>query len=381
MTSRERVLMALDHQEPDRVPIFFGTSGATSMLALAYDRLKRYLGISGETKVFWRALQYALLDEEVMVRFGSDGRVLVPGPAPSTLEREQSSDSFVDAWGIPWTRRPESYYFEIVEPPLRNAVTKDLDHYAWPNLTDPSRFRGLREKAREIQQAGYAVVALSGASPFEYSYMLRGVDQWLMDLLADRDFADALLRKLTDLQAGATRRLLQEAGENIDVIVIGDDLATQNAPMMAPALYRSLVKPYHAELIAEIKRGTKAKIFYHSCGNVYPLIDDLIEIGVDLLNPIQVAAKDMNDTARLKTIFVQLSFCGAIDSQNVLPHGSPDDVRKEVRRRIGDLGPRGGYIVSAVHLFQPDVPPENVCAMFDEASNFGKYPLTIASAT
>jgi uroporphyrinogen decarboxylase len=211
-TSRERVLCALDHQEPDRVPIFFGTSGVTTMLAPAYDRLKAYLGMDGETRVFWRALQYSLLDEAVMVRCGSDGRPLIPGPAPSTLARELSAESFVDGWGIAWTFNRHSAYYEISAPPLAHATIEDLATYPWPDLGHPSRFQGLKERARAIQEAGYAVVALSGVSPFEYAYMLRGVERWFTDLAEDPEFAHALLRTLTDRMRAGVAGLLAEAG-------------------------------------------------------------------------------------------------------------------------------------------------------------------------
>jgi uroporphyrinogen decarboxylase len=377
-TSRDRVLCALGREEPDRVPIFFGTSGVTTMLAAAYDRLKAHLGMPGETRVFWRALQYALLDEEVMARFHSDGRPLIPGPAPATLERELADDAFIDGWGITWQRTPGNHYYEIVRPPLQHAGVDDVEIYPWPDLAHPSRFEGLGSRAREIHAAGYAVVALSGVSPFEYCYMLRGVEQWLTDLAANPDFANALLRKVTDLQCAAAMRLLEEAGDDVDVIITGDDLGSQHAPLISPRMYRRMVKPYHAELQAAIKRRTNAKIFYHSDGNVYPLIGDLIEIGVDVLNPVQVSAGEMADTARLKREFGEhLSFCGAIDTQDVLPHGTPDDVRREVRRRIRDLAPGGGYILASVHCIQPDVPLQNVVAMFEEALTAGRYPLYV----
>jgi uroporphyrinogen decarboxylase len=376
LTSRERVLCALNHEEPDRVPIFFGTSGATTMLAPAYDRLKAHLGIQRETKVFWRALQYTLMDEDVMARFGSDGRPLFMGPVPSTVERDLSEDALIDAWGITWRRTPGNHYFEIIQPPLQTATVDDLARYPWPDLAHPSRFVGLKAKAKAIQDAGHAVVALSGVSVFEYCYMLRGVENWLTDLAANPDFALALMRQVTDLQREAACRLLDEAGEYIDVVITGDDLGSQNAPLISPKMYRRLVKPFHAEMLAAIKSRTKAKVFYHSDGNIYPLLGDLIEIGVDLLNPVQVSAKDMGDTARLKREFgTRLSFCGAIDTQDVLPYGTPDDVRREVRRRINDLGPGGGYILAAVHCIQPDVPPENVVAMLEEAQLAGRYPL------
>jgi len=377
MTSRERVLCALNHEEPDRVPVFFGTSGATTMNTTAYDRLKLHLGLQTETRAFWRALQYAWLDEEVMVRFHSDGRPLIPGPAPSTLSREISPDRFVDAWGITWQRQPGNHYFDIALPPLREATMDDLGRYPWPAVADPRRFAGLKDQARTLQGAGYAVVALTGISPFEFGYMLRGMDQWFLDLAGDHDFVHALMRKLTDLMQSAAARLLEEAGEYIDVVITGDDLGSQNAPLISPAMYRQLIKPFHAELLSGIKQRTRARVFYHSDGDIYPLLGDLIEIGVDLLNPVHVSAKDMGDTARLKREFGdRLSFCGAIDTQWALPRGTPDDVRREVRRRIKDLAPGGGYILAAVHCLQPDVPPENVCALFEEAVVAGRYPIT-----
>ena len=360
------------------MPIFIGTSGVTTFNTAAYDRFKTFLGIKSETRTFWRALQYAVLDEEVMVRLHSDGRMLVPNAPPSTLNRELAPDRFVDAWGITWQGHPGNQYFDIAGHPLRHATAADLAAYPWPDLAHPSRFQGLKEKARAIQAAGYAVVALSGITPFEFSYMLRGMDQWFLDLGGDPEFADALMRKLTDLMRAGAEALLDEAGEFIDVLVTGDDLGSQNAPLISTAMYRRLIKPFHAELMQSIRRKTKAKIFYHSDGNIYPLLPDLIEIGIDLLNPVHVSARDMGDTARLKREFGdRLSFCGAVDTQTVLPHGTPQDVRSEVRRRIKDLAPGGGYILSPVHCLQPDVPPENALAMFDEAVRAGTYPLAL----
>lgn len=376
LTARERVLCALNHDEPDRVPIFFGTSAATTLLAPAYERLKAHLGIRSKTKVFSRGSQSVLMDEEVLLAARSDGRPLVAGPAPSALAHELPGDAYVDGWGCVWERRPGDLYFKVIDSPLRHATLDDLDNFSWPDLAYPGRFRGLKEQAQATQQAGFAVVALSGVSPFEQAFISRGIEELLYDLAGNQDFVLALLRKITDLMKASVIRLLEEAGSHIDVLITGDDLGSQNAPLMSPAMYRRLIKPFHAELMAEIKRRTPAKIFYHSDGNIYPLIGDLIELGVDLLNPVQVSAKDMGDTARLKQQFGdRLAFCGAIDTQWTLPHGTPEDVRREVRRRIKDLAPGGGYILAAVHCIQPDVPPENICAMLDEAVAAGKYPL------
>ena len=378
MTSRERVVCALNHEEPDRVPIFFGTSGVTTMLSPAYERLKAHLGIQGEPGYISRTFQYALLDEEAMVGMHSDGRPLLPGPAPSALRREISTDEFVDDWGIPWRRSPGSLYYKVVSNPLREASMEDLERYPWPDLGHPSRFVGLADKARRIHEAGYAVVALTGVSPFEHIQLLRGTDAWMIDMATDPEFSHALLTRVCDLMSQACAGLIAEAGEEIDVILAGDDLGAQNAPLISPAMYRRLLKPYHAELLAGIKSGTRAKIFFHSDGNVYPLLRDLVDIGVDILNPVQVSAREMGDTARLKREYgADLSFCGGIDTHWVLPHGSAEDVRAEVRRRIRDLAPGGGYICASVHCLQPDVPLENVLAMFDEANVAGCYPLSL----
>ena len=199
-----------------------------------------------------------------------------------------------------------------------------------------------------------------------------------MDLVAAPEFAHALMRKVTDLMIAGVSRYLDVVGQYIDLIITGDDLGTDTSLMMSPQTYREMIKPYHAELMTAIKKRTKAKIFFHSDGNIYRVLGDLVDIGVDLINPVQVSAGDMGNTARLKREFGKhISFCGAIDTQHVLPHGTPEDVRAEVRRRIKDLAPGGGYIVASVHCIQPDVPPENVLAMCDEVAVSGTYPLAI----
>ena len=379
LTSRERVLYAINHEEPDRVPIFFGTSSPTTMLASAYEKLKAHLGIQCEPRLLSKAFQYAWLDEEVMARFGSDARLINPGAPVSTLARELSDNSFVDGWGITWHRPYGGLYYDPVQNPLRDASIDDLAHFPWPDLAHPSRFEGLAAEARRLREhTPYAVVALGYLTVFEHIELLRGMDQWLTDLAANPEFAHALLRKVTDLMIAGVNRYLDEIGSYIDLITFSDDLGTQRGPLISPKMYRRMIKPYQAEVLAAIRARSQAKVFFHSCGNVYPLIGDLIEIGVDILNPVQVSAGEMGDTARLKREFGdRLTFCGAIDTGWVPPHGTPDDVRTEVRRRIRDLAPGGGYILAAVHCIQPDVPPENVCAMFDEAIVAGQYPIKV----
>lgn len=377
LTSRERVLCALNHEEPDRVPIFFGTCSPTTMLGEAYEKFKAYLGLQHEPRLLSKTFQYAQLDEDVLERFGSDARLLNPRPGPAVLRREVSDTCLIDDWGITWERKPGSLYYDVTRSPLRDVSIDDLETYPWPDLAHPSRFAGLAEEARALREhTPYAVKALGYLTVFEHIELLRGMDVWMTDLAINQEFAHALLRKLTDLMVAGIVKYLEQVGPYIDLMTFSDDLGSQRAPLISPKMYRKMIKPYQAEVIAAIKSHSKAKVFFHSCGNVYPLIGDLIEIGVDVLNPVQVSAGEMGDTARLKREFGdKLTFCGAIDTQWVLPHGTPEDVRAEVRRRIRDLAPGGGYILSTVHCIQPDVPPENVVAMLDEAMLAGKYPL------
>jgi uroporphyrinogen decarboxylase len=377
LNSRERVLTALDHQEPDRVPIFFGTSGVTTMLLPAYERFKELLGVSTPQRALSRAFQYAQIDEEVMRRLGADGRPLIPGPAASSLGADLGPSRFRDDWGVEWVMPPGAPYYHVAAAPLAHAAIDDLESFPWPDFGAPGRTAGLRQEARRlVEDEGCATVLMCGASTHELISMLRGLDNWLVDLVANKEFAHALLRKMTDLMVANFRTLLDAAGDYVDIALMADDLGTQDAPLMSPRTYREMIKPYQAEQIAALKGGRDIKLFLHTDGNVYPLIGDFIEIGVDILNPVQVSAREMGDTARLKREFGRrLSFCGAIDTHRVLPQGRVEDVRAEVRRRIRDLAPGGGYILSAVHCIQPDVPAENALAMFDEAKVAGQYPI------
>ncbi len=290
-TSRDRVLCALNHEEPDRVPLFIGTSGATTILGPGYDRLRKHLGIPcGPIRWFSKPLQYTWMDEEVLVRLGSDGRTVAPGPAQSTLRKEVSDDCIIDDWGVTWKRAPGSLYFEIADSPLRKATLDDIDKYPWPKLTPPGRFDGLADRAKAIQDSGYASVLLSGITIFEQACIMRGLDLVLMDMAADEEFFTALLTKIKNLMLGLIEGLLREAGRFIDVIVTGDDLGMTAGPMMSPAAYRRLIKPHHAEILGAIKQRSPTKIFFHSCGNIYRLLGDLADAGVELINPVQVSA-------------------------------------------------------------------------------------------
>jgi len=205
---------------------------------------------------------------------------------------------------------------------------------------------------------------------------MQRMDRFLLNTAVEPEFAAALLRKIGGLCDRLMGHVLDAVGDDIDIIKIGDDLGMQQSLLMSPATYRSMLKPIHAASIAAIRRRTSAKVFFHTDGDVFPLLDDLVEIGVDILNPIQTSAGQMADLAILKRRYGDvLTFCGGIDTQRILPHGTPDEVRAEVRRVIGELAPGGGYLLASVHTIMDDVPAANILAMVDAAETYGTYPL------
>lgn len=380
MTSRERVITALNHREPDRVPLDIGGGTSTTIVVEGYDRLKAEWGIPGETRIMNKAFRLARLDEDVMMRLGSDTRPLtIKGPANWTPPPAEPG-YFVDLWGVTWRQAfygDGCYYWELYGNPLRDATIEDLEAYPWPDVLDPGFTAGLEEEAKALYYGtDYAIMADGGFKSFwELAYMLRGLEQLLQDLILNPEFVKALMEKLLELNLKGTGKFLDIAGPYIQVLRAADDLATQAGCMFSPKAYRTLLKPYYKRYFDFVKGKTDAKIFYHSCGNVAAFIDDLAEIGVDALNPVQVSA--LGDTAALKARFGdKVSFWGSIDTQHVLPNGTTEEVEEEVRLRIRTLGPGGGLVVASVHNFQPDVPTANIVAMAETTRKWGKYPLT-----
>jgi len=212
--------------------------------------------------------------------------------------------------------------------------------------------------------------------PLERAFAMQGMETFLGNLALNPEFAEALLRRIAGLCTALMGHFLRELGDDVDIVKIGDDLGTEESLLMSPAMYRRILKPIHAEYIAFIRAHTTARIFFHTDGDVTDLVDDFVEIGVDILNPIQTSSGRMADIVALKRRHGdRLSFCGAIDTKRVLPYGTPSDVRQEVRRVIGALAPGGGYLLAAVHTIMDEVPPENVLAMVDAAMEDGRYPL------
>ena len=387
MLARERVLMALNHQEPDRVPIDLGGTPVSGICRGAYADLLAQMGLPGrEIRTIDIIQQLAGVDEDVLQALEVDFRPISSNPpADYRLEivDEGDCEAYTDEWGAK-LRRPKlaGHYFDRVEYPIHESTLAALARYPWPDPDDPSRYRGLRQQAHALrEQTPHAIVGRCdlGADVLARPQWIRGYAESMLDLAANPDFAEAFLDRLTDIAIRAWGHFLAEVGEYVDVVAMFDDLGMQDRPLISPAMYRRLVKPRHARIIAAIKARTKAKVFFHTDGAILDLIPDLIDIGVDILNPVQVSAKGMDDTAELKRRFGRdLTFWGgACDSQRVLPFGTLEEARAETRRRIADLAPGGGFVFAPIHNFQDDVSGEKVMALYRTAREYGRYPMRV----
>ncbi len=371
MTSRQRVLAALNHQQPDRVPIDIGGSSVSTLIGQAYERLKTHLGIAEETQYMKRKSRSVILAEAIAERLHADTRPLNLGNPDGWQDMFFPDGSFQDEWGVTWSKL-EGGHYNPTGNPLRDATLADLDRFHWPDPLNPGRTRGLREQARKLhEETDFAVILSLPVGFVHQSQYLRGYENYLVDLILNPEFVQALMDRTLDLWLKSTAAILEEVGPCVDVVMFGDDVAFHDRPMVDPQRYRKMIKPRHAQMVEFIKRKSQAQVLYHCCGAVKSLIPDFIEIGVDALNPVQVSSAGM-DTAELKARFGdEICFWGGIDTSRVLPNGSAKDVRAEVQRRIQDLAPGGGYVVASVHNIQEDVPPENILAMADAAYELG----------
>ncbi len=382
MTHRERVRAALNHEETDRVPLDFGTI-ASSIDNNAYARLAKLLGMTSE-------LERADLNDpinpskdvtpcsDMLEMFGIDTRAVHPdAPIDSqALVRDQLDDyTYRDEWGVIWKRpvREAGPYMYKQGPFQRHDITvADIDRYPWPDAEASHRVGGLRERARRLhEETDYAVVLSVGHSSFAPSQRLRGFAELMEDLVLQPALAEAVLEHVTDVTVRSTNAMLKEAGEFVDVVSFSDDLGFQDRAYFRREMFQKQVMPFIARCVEAIHDNTDAKVVMHSDGAISDFIPDLIDIGVDVINPVQTTAWNM-DAAKLKAEYGdKLCFWGAVDTQHTLPFGTPEQVREEVRSKIRTLGSGGGYVVASCHTIREEVPAENVRAMYEAALQYG----------
>jgi len=406
MNRRERVLKALRHEEPDRVPVDLGAMMSTGITGIAYNKLKEHLGIQGgRTRMYDLGQQLAEPEAEVLEIIGADvlpvmtkrsmkatesegwqkGR-LPDGSACEVPEwfnpevLEDGSQVLRDRTGTITARMPaDGYYFDSVCHPLQDVETiEELEDKAGDVLYGPidaEVVSALHEQAKGLyENTDYALMLNGVGSIYEWAQGLRGWERFMMDLAGNPGFAGALLDRLVDAHVRRLEKLLPAVEGYVQVVQVGDDMGMQDGPQLSPRLYRDVVKPRQKRLYQYIKDHTDAYLFLHTCGSVYEFIPDFIEMGVDILNPVQVSAKDM-DTEKLKREFGdRITFWGGgCDTQHVLPFGTPREIEEEVKMRIAHLAPRGGFVFNQCHNIQADVPPENIMAMYDAVRKYGRY--------
>jgi uroporphyrinogen decarboxylase len=375
-------MLALNHQEPDRIPIDLGATIVSSIARESYIRLKQLLGLPvEEIKMLDYVQQLPYVDEALLKRFDVDFRMvqLPAATAPGlNIFEEGNYYAFIDRWGAKLHMPKEGgLYFDWVDFPIKEPTLAALDAYHWPRPDPPELNDRLAEEARSLyENTDYALVgsAVIGGGIFEQPARTMGLENFMMALVSEPQFADRLMEQITDIYIESCNNYLDKVGKYLAVFTFWDDLAGQDGWLIRPELYRKMIKPKQRRLVEAIKKKTDAKLFYHSCGATRGLIPDLIELGFDILNPVQVSARAM-DTRKLKQDFGRdiVFWGGGVDTQFVLPFGSPVQVADEVRRRIDDLAPGGGFVFAAVHNIQAFVPPENIVVLFDTALKYGGY--------
>lgn len=378
MNSKERVLSALNHQEPDRVPVDLGGSANTSINLFAWKKLSNYLEMMKNTdtsKITSERFLTVTPCEKMLKEFHVDTRsldLLKAHPQSYQIKKEIEETG----WGVIWRKAKGEVSYSPGIRPLANKdpTLETIEKFSWPDASEflNDDFQQYISEASNINSE-YATVLNLPSGIFMRCIYLRGFTQFMKDLYLNPKFAEALLDKVMQVWVQITETVLNQLGEYIDIVHYGEDLGMQDRPLIKPKLYRALLKPKHKRIMEVIRSTSEAKILFHSDGSIYPLLPDLIDIGVDAVNPVQPSAANM-DPAKLKREYGRnLTFWGGIDTQSVLPQGSTRDVVNEVRKRIQQLAPGGGYVLAAVHNIQPDVPPKNIVAMLQAAYKYGDY--------
>ncbi len=373
MTSRERVRNALNFKESDRVPI--DNNGIVSgMHEVAYKNLLAYLGETDEITIYDPTQRLALVKQGIRDRLGVDTYYLVPNPPSSWKYQEQTDGSWVDEFGSHYERC--GYYTEFVGPALANASFAEIKNYHFPNPRDPARFDGLEERARELfESTDYAMVGQPLPTLYYTAWVLRGMQQFTEDSMLNPDTADYLLDRITEYHTAFLDEFLSRVGRYIEYQWVGDDWGLQESAFLPPKMMQESIVPRFKELISFIKSKTDAKVIYHSCGMTYDLMPYFLEMGVDIMHPLQANAKGNNDAPRLKQNYgSRMVFHGNTDNQGVF-HKSKEEVMADALYRIRHLAPGGGYIFSSGHNIQPNMRPENILALFDTAQEYGTYPI------
>jgi uroporphyrinogen decarboxylase len=376
MTSRERLNATLNHIEPDKFPIDFG-GVHTSLHIIAHKNLMNFFGLEGpNAKIQDTFQQIVFPDPRILEKFQVDViGVYSKSPSNWKLFIDSEKDEYTDEWGTTYVRPKGGYFFDIKIPVMKDFTFEDLKNYKMPDPTDKARFSGLRKEVLDIHKNNDKAIILFNASwgLWESLWQMRGFEQSYIDIATDKRFVNFYWDKFLWWSMSFWNSILKEVGDLVDVVQIGDDLGTQIGPMFNPEIYRSMLKPRHKKLVNTIKSKTRAKVYIHSCGDVAWAIKDFIECGIDILNPVQVKASNMDSKKLKKEFGNEITFWGGGCDPEVLLRGTRKEIEEEVKRRIDDLSLNGGFVFASIHNIQANTPPENIATMFQTAINLRKY--------
>lgn len=382
MNSRERVQAALNHQEPDQIPFDVGGTPMSGIHHVAYRNLREYLGLpETDIQISDAIQQLATLHEDFTDRLKVDVHNIAPRSSAAynlAYRDEGAYTAYTDEWGIGW-RMPKKggLYYDMYDWPLAryDTIEEIKKNYRWPDPADPNRFKGLREKALTAIDQGQAVVIGSiSAGVSEMHAWTRGFEKYFTDFYLYPAVAEYIMDTVVELKMVFWEKALAEVGDLVDVVIEADDLAGQKNLFFHPDQYRQYIKPRHTKLFQFIKSKTSAKLFYHCDGALMPILWDLIESGIDILNPVQKSAAGIDYVALKKEYGRDLVFWGAgVDTQRVFDEGAPEEVRADVKENIEVMAPGGGFIFTTIHNTQATVPPENFMAMWETLQEYGRY--------
>ncbi len=371
MNYRERFEAALNHRPVDRVPFDLSGTPHTGIDHLqSVEKLRKLLGFS-ENDDHW----YKKADERILKYFDIDirrvGDILEP---ENTLSRRISDNESIDCWGV--KRLFTGLYCDIIESPLKGASIEDLERFPWPQAEkiDRKQVDEFREQAKKLyNETEYVVCAEHPVfGVLELGCWMCGFDEFFLKMAMEPEFVVRFFDKVLDYQKKVIEIYYCALGEYIHFTTSGDDFGTQTGPFVSPAMFDELIKPYLKERISYTKKFTGAYFFQHTCGSVHALIPSLIEAGVNILNPIQPNARNMEPDRLKKDYGDSITFWGGIDTQHILPNGTTEDVKREVFSVLDKIAYNGGYVLAPAHNIQPDVPPENIVALFEAGREYFK---------
>lgn len=372
MNSRERVKTAIAKREADRMPID-NNGNVSGMTEAAYINLLKFLNMEDEIVIYDYVQRLAVVKDEIKNMFGVDTRYIYPNASQGYVFKENPDGTFADEFGTVY--RKVGYYADVHIAPLRGKTIEEIKAFKMPDPANPARFAGLKEKTKNMHEnTDYSLWAGLVSNIFYFAWCLRGLNDFMMDIYGEPRTARYLMDKIVDWNLEFFDGFYSAIGDYIDVFWIGDDWGTQSGPIISPRYFEEEVVPRFKKMISFIKTKTKAACCYHSCGTTYWCLDNLMEMGVDIVHPLQANAVG-NDTAKIKKEYGdKLLFHGGTNNQGVF-HKDIHTLTIDTLKRIKDLAPGGGYIFSSGHNIQANMPPENIVRLFELANKYGRYPI------